>query len=137
MGCTFYTIPLFLFLFHLCFYHIWLKFKNLSTYEHIVQIREKKKAQEQLKKTSNTKAKTDKINERFNQLYNSVPSSESSEVILNTMESKSLRRSNLKYSQQDSRVYLIGPIIKNTNPSSYLNTEEAEHNSERRQSKAK
>jgi len=41
--CMMYTIPLTVFLVHLCFYHIWLKTVNMSTYEHILQIRQRKK----------------------------------------------------------------------------------------------
>lgn len=109
--CLVYTIPLFLFLLHLCLYHLWLRCNHKSTYEHIVEIRERKKVQEQLNKSSNTKTKTDEINQKFNSIFDS--NSEVSEAKTEE-KAKSMWRSIFQQSvSKDNQrsIYLIGPII--------------------------
>lgn len=64
--CMMYTIPLTAFLVHLCFYHIWLKIVNMSTYEHILQIRQKQKEKDRIANLAlRLKPSTDEINKKF------------------------------------------------------------------------
>lgn len=56
LGCFMVlTLPVFLFLGQLMSYHIWLKIVNKSTYEHILEIRQREK--EQKEKTTPKKPK--------------------------------------------------------------------------------
>lgn len=67
--CGFYSVPVLLFLGHLTSYHIWLKIENKSTYEHILEIRKKKREQEELAKPLKPKQNYAEINKKFNDQY--------------------------------------------------------------------